>query len=173
MPGGKPPASVLLPNDMLETEKNSRAWFQYPGAVNAGWLLTLRLATNRIEMGKPIPAAVVYQNVSTNKLKLFIANPGLPYMFSPRVFSEPEAKELTMAGKALEKMEDGGAKLTTFRDVPPSEKFAFPVELDEYFDFNKPGIYQIRISAHGPFMDSQPATGIAKIKILPPADKNP
>jgi len=110
---------------------------------------------------------VVYKNVSTNQLRLYVALPGLPYMFSSHVFDEAN-KELSMTGQALDQIEDGHSSLSRFRGVSPGVRLAFPLELDHFYQFKTPGTCHVHVTAHGPLMDaSHPlSTGIAEIKIV-------
>ena len=109
---------------------------------------------------------VVYKNVSTNQLRLYVASPGLPYMFSSRVFDEAN-KELPMTGQALDQIEDGHSSLSGFRSVSPGARLAFSLELDHFYQFKKTGICQVHVTAHGPLVDASPplSTGMPKSKL--------
>jgi hypothetical protein len=165
--GAKTPGPIALGDSFVEAEERTRAWLEYPGATAGGWQLALRLPTNMFQIGKPITAMVVYKNVSTNQLRLYVAPPGLPYMFFARVFDGAN-KELPMTDQALDQIEDGHSSLSRFRGVSPGVRLAFHVELDHFYQFKTPGICHIRVTAHGPLMDASPplSTGVAEIKIV-------
>ncbi len=165
--GAKTPGPIALGDSFVEAEEQTRAWLEYSGAVAGGWQLALRLPTNTFQIGKPIAAMVVYKNVSTNQLRLYVASPGLPYMFSSRVFDEAN-KELPMTEQALDQIEDGHSSLSRFRSVSPGARLAFSLELDHFYQFKKTGTCQVHVTAHGPLVDASPplSTGIAKIKIV-------
>jgi hypothetical protein len=172
--GAKTPGPIALGDSFVEAEKRTRAWLEYPGTAAGGWQLVLRLPTNTFQIGKPIAAMVVYKNVSTNQLRLYVAPPGLPYMFSSHVFDESN-KELPMTDQALDQIEDGHSSLSRFRGMSPGVRLAFPLELDHFYQFKTPGTCHVDVTAHGPLMDASPplSTGVAEIKIVPtrPASK--
>ncbi len=151
-------------------EQRTRAWLEYRGAVAGGWQLALRLPTNTFTVGQSISAMVVYQNASTNRLKLFVASPGMPYLFSARVFDATN-RELPLSDKALDEIEDGHPVLSRFREVAPGTSLAFPLQLDLVFAFKTPGTYRVRVNAHGPLIDAAapPTTKVAEIRIVPEA----
>jgi hypothetical protein len=165
--GAKTPGPIALGDSFVEAEERTRAWLEYSGATAGGWQLALRLPTNMFQIGKPITAMVVYKNVSTNQLRLYVAPPGLPYMFSARVFDGAN-KELPMTGQALDQIEDGHSSLSRFRSVSPGVSLAFLLELDHFYQFKTPGICHVHVTAHGPLMDasSPPSTGVAEIKLV-------
>ncbi len=164
----KTPRPIALGDSYVEAEERTRTWLEYPGAVAGGWQLALRLPTNTFQIGKPMAAMVVYKNVSTNQLRLFVAAPGLPYMFSSHVFDKAN-KELPMTDQALDQMEDGHFSLSRFRSVSPGVRLAFPLELDHFYQFKKPGTGHVHVTAHGPLLDASVplSTGVAEIKLVP------
>jgi hypothetical protein len=166
--GVEAPGPIVLGDTFLDAEARTRAWLEYPGAPAGGWQLALRLPTNAFQIGKPIAAMVVYKNVSTNQLRLYVAPPGLPYMFSARVFDEAN-RQLPMTDQALDRIEDGHASLNGFRSVPPGARLAFPLELDRFFQFKTPGTRHVQVTAHGPLLDaSRPlSTGAADFNLVP------
>jgi hypothetical protein len=166
--GAKTPGPIALGDSSVETEERSRAWLEYSGAVTGGWQLALRLPTNTFQIGQPVAAMVVYKNVSTNQLRLYVAAPGLPYMFSPRVFDEAN-KELPMTDKALDQIEDDRSSLSRFRSVSPGTSLGFPLQLDRFYAFKTPGICHVQVTAHGPLIEASapPSTGVAEIRIVP------
>ncbi|MGB7747021.1 MAG: hypothetical protein WBN75_07020 [Verrucomicrobiia bacterium] len=165
--GAQTPGPIVLGDSYVEAEGRTRAWLEYSGTVAGGWRLSLRLPTNTFQIGKPIAAMVVYKNVSTNQLRLYVAVPGLPYMFSSRVFDEAN-KDLPMTDQALDQMEDGHSSLSRFRSVSPGVCLAFPLELDHFYQFKTPGTWHVHVTAHGPLLDTSPplSTGVAKIRIV-------
>jgi hypothetical protein len=170
----KTPGPIVLGDSYAVAEKRTRTWLEYPGTAAGGWQLALRLPTNTFQIGKPMAAMVVYKNVSTNQLRLYVSLPGLPCMFSSRIFDGAN-KELPMTDQALDQIEDGHSSLSRFRSVSPGVGLAFPLELDHFYQFNTPGTCHVHVTAHGPLMDASgpPSTGVAVIKIVPtsPASK--
>ena len=166
--GAQTPGPISLGDSLVEAEERTRAWLEYPGTAAGGWQLALRLPTNAFQIGKPITAMVVYQNVSTNQLRLYVAPPGLPYMFSAHVLDAAN-QELPMTDQALDRIEDGHSSLSRFRSVSPGARLAFPLELDHFYPFNKPGTCHVHLTAHGPLLDAAVplSTGVADIKIIP------
>jgi hypothetical protein len=166
--GVKTPGPIALGDSYVAAEERTRTWLEYSGAAAGGWQLAIRLPTNTFQIGKPIAAMVVYKNVSTNHLRLYVAAPGLPYMFSSHVFDEAN-KELPMADQALDQMEDGHSSLSRFRSVFPGVRLAFPLELNHFYQFNTPGTCRVHVTAHGPLLDASVplSTGVAAIKLVP------
>ena len=164
----KTPGPIALGDSFVEAEERTRAWLEYSGAAAGGWQLALRLPTNTFQIGKPIAAMVVYKNVSTNQLRLYVAVPGLPYMVSSHVFDETN-NELPMTDQALDQFEDGHSSLSRFRSVSPGVRLAFPLELDHFYQFKKPVTCHVYVTAHGPLLDAavRLSTGVAEIKIVP------
>jgi hypothetical protein len=166
--GAKTPGPVALGDSFVAAEEQTRTWLEYPGAVAGGWQMALRLPTNTFQIGKPMAAMVVYKNVSTNQLRLYVSLPGLPYMFSSRVYDGTN-KELPISDQALDQIEDGHSTLSRFRSVSPGVGLAFPLELDHFYQFTTPGTCHVHVTAHGPLMDASgpPSTGVAEFKIVP------
>jgi hypothetical protein len=164
----KTPGPIALGDSFVAAEERTRAWLEYSGAAAGGWQLALRLPTNTFQIGKPIAAMVVYKNVSTNQLRLYVAVPGMPYMFSTHV-SDGTNKELPMTDQALDQIEDGHSSLSRFRGVSSGVCLAFPLELDHFYQFNTPGTCHVQVTAHGPLLDASVplSTGVAEIKIVP------
>jgi hypothetical protein len=161
---GEPTASG---DPYLNEEALSRGWKEYPGEIAAGWRLTLRLPTNEFKLGRSIPAKVVYHNVSTNQLRLYMTLPGIPDMFITHVLDTTK-KELPMTRDAHEHLVDRQSLLARFRMVAPGARIAFPLQVDPLYAFQAPKEYDLHVTAQGPLLgETSLSTGVARIRIVP------
>src|SRR5208337_4147274 len=126
--------------------QRSQAWLAFPGTNVGGWLLELRLPTNVFLLPNPIEAVVVFKNVSSAPLRLYLSTPGLPYMFSTSVF-DAASKPVPMDDKERDHLEDGHAELGMFRDVPAGTSLGFSCELQHLYRFSRPGAYKLLATA--------------------------
>jgi hypothetical protein len=171
---------VASADQFVDTVHRSSSWSAFPGTNVGGWQLELRLRTNAFLLRNPIDAIVVYKNVSTNSLRLFVSTPAVPYMFTTAVL-DASNRPVAMDDEAREHMEHGHADLGMFRDVPPGTSLGFTLELQHLYQFGRGGVYKVAATARwlpsthwtpGP-APALPSTAPASITlIVPPSAQN-
>ncbi|SPE52469.1 exported hypothetical protein [Verrucomicrobia bacterium] len=174
---------ITVGDPFVEEEQRSRSWLSYPGPELRGWQLTLRLPTNTFELGKPIAATVVFQNTTTNTLRLYVSSPGMPYLFYTFV-TDAGGKDVPVNDEVREEMEHGHPTLGTFHDVAARSGLAFPVELEHFYRFGKAGVYGVHATSRrlpvparwipgDPAGAAQASTGTAQIRLISPKANDP
>jgi hypothetical protein len=167
---------VASADQFVDEVRRTKSWLAFPGTNVGGWQLELRLPTNAFLLQKPINASVVFKNVSTNSLRLFVSTPAVPYLFSTAVL-DASNRPVAMDDEAREHMEHGRADLGMFREVPPGASLGFSFELQHLYQFSRSGAYKVSAiarwlpNAHwtpGP-APAQPSTAPASFTLLAPA----
>jgi hypothetical protein len=176
LPGTRQISPVVASADpFVDQVQRSKAWLAFPGTNQGGWQLELRFPTNAFLLHEPIDAIVVFKNVSTNSLRLFVSTPAVPYMFSTAVL-DASNQPVPLDDEAREHMEHGRADLGMFRDVPAGGSLGFPSELQHLYLFGRPGVYKVSATARwlpnahwtpGP-APAEPSTAAASITLIAP-----
>jgi len=168
-PGAESPTPAVSGDLFRDDELRSRSWAEYPGTAQGGWCVALRLSTNTFRIGEPLTAIMVYQNVGTNDLRLFVSSPRLPFMFWSHIL-DVSRREVPMTDDARDELSEAMSSLSLFRVVPPGMKLAFPMELSQFYQIEKPGVYQLHLTANRLVGDAGQtlslATGAASIRFV-------